>query len=281
MNHERGIDRRVRGNERRLLSDRLIGSAKDATVGRGKDGVMPAVLQRKTLADQVAEHLLEYIDQQSLPAGAVLPSESQLAANFGVSRPVVREAMRALEATGVVAVANGKGAIVRPLSGDPLSGFFQRAARVRREALVELLEVRKGIEIQSATLTAERRTAEEATEMLRLVAEMREALREPQTYTERDVALHLLIARASRNLMLYHLVDSIREPLQESIREGLQRRVSSDEMDRVQELHERLIEAVAAGDAAQSARAMADHFDEAVTAMVQDTTVQTSVSSSQ
>ncbi len=242
---------------------------------------MPPTLQRRTLADQVATHLLERIDRQSLLPGSLLPSEAQLAADFGVSRPVVREAMRALEATGVVAVANGKGAIVRPLSGDPLSGFFQHAARVRREAVVELLEVRKGIEIQSATLAAERRTAEEAAEMRQLVAEMRDALREPQSYTERDVALHLLIARASRNLMLYHLVESIREPLQESIREGLQRRVSDEQMERVQELHERLIDAVASGDAAQAGQAMADHFDEAVTAIVQDTTVQTSVSSSQ
>jgi GntR family transcriptional regulator, transcriptional repressor for pyruvate dehydrogenase complex len=81
--------------------------------------------------------------------------------------------------------------------------------------------------------------------------------------------LHLLIARASRNLILFHLVESIRDPLQETIREGLQRRINDEQMERVQELHEQLVEAVTQGCAADAGRAMADHFDEAVTALVQ------------
>jgi GntR family transcriptional regulator, transcriptional repressor for pyruvate dehydrogenase complex len=231
---------------------------------------MPPTLQRRTLSVQVAEHLLDRIEQQALAPGDILPSEMQLASEFGVSRPVVREALRALEATGVVTVANGKGAIILPLSAEPLSGFFQRAARLRREALVELLEVRKGIEIQSATLAARRRTCEEADELQRQVVAMRDHLHEPGRYTELDVELHLFIARASRNIVLFHLVESIRGPLQETIREGLQRRVSDEQMDRVQELHERLADAIAAANTDHAARAMTDHFDEAVMAIVGD-----------
>jgi GntR family transcriptional regulator, transcriptional repressor for pyruvate dehydrogenase complex len=230
---------------------------------------MPITLQRRTLADQVAEHLLQRIEHQVLPAGTPLPSEAQLAAEFGVSRPVVREALRALEAIGVVDVANGKRAIVRPLSGEPLSVFFQRVARLRQGALVELLEVRKGIEIESATLAARRHTVEEAAELRRIVAEMREHLHEPERYTQLDVTLHLRVARASRNLVLFHLVESIRDPLQETIREGLHRRINDEQIERVQELHEQLVEAITTGSAVEAGRAMADHFDEAVMAMVQ------------
>lgn len=212
---------------------------------------------------------MDFIQANGLEPGSTLPSESRLAADFGVSRPVVREALKALQAMDVVEIINGKGAVVKPVTSDILSGFFQRATRGKRESLLELYEVRKGIEVQSASLAAERRTPEELAEMARLAAAMGQHLHDVDTYAELDARLHLLIASATHNLMMHHLVESIREPMKGAIRDGLHRRSSDEEqLMRVQVLHESLLAALEQGDAQEAGRAMARHMDEAVMMLI-------------
>ena len=92
---------------------------------------MPIPLRRETLAEQVADGLITMIEDDALAPGTLLPSEASLAQEFGVSRPVVREALKVLAAKDVVAIANGKGAVVRPISSDPLQAYFLRALRVQ------------------------------------------------------------------------------------------------------------------------------------------------------
>lgn len=225
---------------------------------------MRTKLHRETVAEQVAHHLLEYIERQALAPGAFLPSEARLAEEFGVSRPSVREALKALAARGVVEVANGKGTTVKAMTSEPLSHFFRRTVRMNSEALIELLEVRRGLEVQSAMLAASRRTADDLAALARVVQTMRRQLNDPEAYTDLDTELHLLIARASGNATMYHLIESIREPLQDTIREGLRRRNPGQQFERVQVMHEDLLAALEQGDAVAAAQAMAVHFDETV-----------------
>lgn len=232
---------------------------------------MQQTLRRETLSDQVADHLATLIVDQQITPGDLLPSGVKLAQRFGVSRPIIREALASLEARGVIKVANGIGAIVQPLTSEPLRAFFDRAVQLRSETLIELLEVRKGIEVQSAILAAERRTADDVASMADVVAGMRQYLRTPERYTDLDAELHLLIAAASGNAMLYHLVESIRGPLKASIREGLRLTVTDDQYHQLQVVHDRLFEAIERGDAHAAGLCMTQHFDGAVTALVHAT----------
>jgi GntR family transcriptional regulator, transcriptional repressor for pyruvate dehydrogenase complex len=87
-------------------------------------------ISRGTLAEQVTERLLEYIETQRLKPGDLLPSETSLAGSFGVSRPVIREALKNLEGKGVLEIVNGKGAILSARStATRCAMFFQRAMR--------------------------------------------------------------------------------------------------------------------------------------------------------
>src|SRR3954454_10814125 len=92
---------------------------------RARSAITPVT--RLSLSEQVARGLLQYIAAEPVEPGQTLPSENALASRFQVSRPIVREALKSLAATGVVQVVNGKGAVVQPLSGDPLRIFFERA----------------------------------------------------------------------------------------------------------------------------------------------------------
>lgn len=225
-------------------------------------------IARGTLADQVSEQLLQYIDQQKLKPGDLLPSETSLAASFGVSRPVVREALKNLEGKGMVEIVNGKGAMIRPVNSDPLRLFFQHAMQPDRSGVLELMEVRKGLEVQAAVLAAQRRNKQDLQAIQRIVHVMRQNMDDLEKYTHLDVDFHLAIAAASHNSILVYLVESIREALRNSIITGLRSRGATPEYENVQRAHEVLLRALAAGDAEAAAEAMTQHFNEAISAIM-------------
>src|SRR5690554_2390554 len=135
--------------------------------------MLPKIV-RGTLAEQVTERLLEYIEAQKLTPGCLLPSETSLAASFGVSRPVIREALKNLEGKGIVEIVNGKGAYIRPIDPNPLRLFFQRAVQMERGTILELMEVRKGLEVQAAALAAQRRNEQDLQSIGKVVEGMRQ-----------------------------------------------------------------------------------------------------------
>ena len=232
---------------------------------------MRTQLRRETLAEQVAGELIALIERDELAPGTLLPSETKLAQQFGVSRPMVREALKVLAAKDVIAIANGKGAVVRPMTSEPLRDFFERALRNHHATAIELLEVRKGIEVQSATLAAQRRTVEELSELAGILPALREAVHDPVTFVTIDTQFHLLVAAASHNKLLHHLIESIRDPMQESMREVSRRRVTEEQHAFALTAHARIIDAIeeAAPEAAGSA--MAAHFDVAISLVQGDT----------
>lgn len=232
---------------------------------------MPPKINRETLAGQAAGRLLEYIETQQLKPADILPSESSLAERFGVSRPVIREALKNLVDRGVVEIVNGKGTIIKPIDSDPLRLFFQRATRMDQSAIVELMEVRRGLEAQSAALAAVRRTPQDIEAIQDLLRAMENSTGNFEDYTTLDMELHLSIAAASRNTMLGYLIGSIRDALRGSIAAGLrgfaQRRTDEPYMRNVQNAHEQILQALIASSPTEAMQAMLQHFDLAATAI--------------
>jgi DNA-binding FadR family transcriptional regulator len=225
-------------------------------------------ITRATLAEQAAQNLIAFIESQDLKPGKLLPPEYQLAADLGVSRPVIREALKSLEGKGIVEVVSGKGAMVKLPNSQPLQLFFQRSMRIHREAIIDVVELRIGIEVQSAALAAQRRTPDDVARLAESVVEMRRNLGNPDVYVELDVAFHLLIASTTRNTMIYHMVKAIRESLKDTLHESLLRQLTDKQLELVQAGHEAILASLEQGDAAEAKRAMAAHFDEAVMSLV-------------
>ena len=234
-----------------------------------RDGMIPK-LSYESLADQVKTHLLEYIHARGMRPGDVLPAEHKLAAEFGVSRPVIREALKALEGMSVVEVSKGKGAVVRALDKDPLVVFFNRALRVEYVTIAELLEFRRVIEAGCASLAALHRGPTEVADMETLIREMEESLSDADAYTELDARFHGLVADAAHNGLLLQVTESIREATTESIREGRRHVRSREQMERVQSLHQDLFRQIKRGNRTGARRAMNAHFDQAVDVLARD-----------
>lgn len=201
-------------------------------------------LPKRRLVDQVIEHLQERISLGELPPGERLPTEDQLTAQLGVSRTTLREAVGVLAHAGLLDVRQGDGTYVRrsPAPGEPLHH------RLRRAAALEVYEVRRVLELETARLAAERRTEADVAAMRAHLAE-RDAARargDTAAFVDADVALHVSIATASRNAVLADLYRAFAAVLRDTIADVVRDPAVHES---TAALHHALVDAIARGDA--------------------------------
>jgi GntR family transcriptional repressor for pyruvate dehydrogenase complex len=232
----------------------------------GEEEVTPAVLngfgrldRGVGLADKVASAVAESITSGRLEPGDKLPSERELGELFGVSRPVVREAVRSLTAKGLLADNPRRGHVVQALGRETVTESLTLYLRGQRLDYGKLMEVRALVEVENAGLAAERGSPEQI-EILRTAAGRLEVGLPVDEIALADVEFHRAIATATDNAFFEILIDSIREVLL-----TVQLPTLADEaiVRRVQEAHALIVERIAAGDADGARRAMGEHLAEA------------------
>jgi len=218
-------------------------------------------LQRDQLSSQVADQLEELIVARSLAAGEKLPAERELAEALGVSRSVVREALRTLAARGLVKVKPGCGTYVCRPSAEHAAAPFELLLKLQHDPdLVEhLFEVRRTIELDIAAKAALRAQADEIAHLRSLWQEMR-STNDLDHYSELDVAFHLALARAAHNELYSVLLATVTRLLSETIRVALQ---TNRAFEQGVARHQQILEAIEARDPALARAAMLAHVDEA------------------
>lgn len=213
--------------------------------------------QRETLSEQISRHLMEWMTETGLQPGDRLPTELQLAETFGVSRPVIREALRALAALDIVEISTGKPARVKPFSPALISTFLHWGMSLRAITSIEIHEFRRGIEGEGAALAAVRATAGQKDGLRRTVRRMRAEQEDFDRLGELDLQLHLDIAAASGNTLVTYVMESMHQPIADLIESGLHRmRTKPWAVPQMLEEHEAIVQAICAGDA-ERARATA------------------------
>lgn len=159
--------------------------------------------------------------------------------------------------------------LISELTNQLLVDYFDRMSMHRQDALVELLELRKELEVQAASLAAARRSDSELQDMIRLVGQMRRHSGDLERYLDTDVNFQLCIAAASHNRMLYQVVESIRNPARDTMREGQVLHPSPAERGQIQRNHDELVRLIEVQDPHGAATCMARHFDEAIAGIEQ------------
>lgn len=220
------------------------------------------------LVERVIDYLRDHVATERLRPGSKLPSETTISVTLGVSRPVVREAMRTLAATGLVEMAVGKRATIVPIDGEMISRVIGNAVLTGQAEPHDILEMRRGIEIAMVALAAQRRSEGAAAELQAIVREMADRLGSAADYARLDLQLHMVLARATANPLYPLLIEAFRHLIEASILAGIERWSATPELRRVQDLHEEIVKAVLAGDPVAAAAAMAQHFDDALAVML-------------
>jgi GntR family transcriptional repressor for pyruvate dehydrogenase complex len=206
-------------------------------------------VERFSAAEAVFKDLLAQIQEGRLAVGEKLPSEAALAQGYGVSRSVIREALRSCAALGLTVSRTGKGTFVvsQRVAEDLALGAY--SAR-------DLHEARPHIEVPAAGLAARRRTEEDVRFLQDVVAAMA-AEDDPQAWVELDTGFHAAVARISHNRVFEKVIADIREALfhqSETLNVVAARQKRSDEE------HLRIFHAIRDGAADEAEAAMQDHL---------------------
>lgn len=163
----------------------------------------------KNVHGNTVDHLGEAIVAGRYPAGSAVPPEPVLCEELGVSRTVVREAVKSLIAKGLVTTGPKVGTKV--LAPDQWNWFdpdvvvWQSKAGLTREFLRDLQELRRIVEPAAVRLAAERATAGDIVEIEAAVAGMRRAVEEGGDYVSHDLQFHQGLLKACRNRMLVQM----------------------------------------------------------------------------
>jgi DNA-binding FadR family transcriptional regulator len=208
-----------------------------------------SAVARTSAAEEVRRRLVELVETGELAVGDKLPTETNLARAFGVSRPVVREALGVLRAVGILRSRAGYGSVVaaRRPPGLLLLG---------RHTYRELYEVRLNLEIPGVGDAAIRRTPEQI-ERLANLTDTLERTDDVCAWVDLDTAFHAALADATGNRVLVRLVEDLRDLMTEHsllAAELLGRREQANRE------HRAIYNAVVAGKASEARRAMKRHL---------------------
>jgi GntR family transcriptional repressor for pyruvate dehydrogenase complex len=212
------------------------------------------------LADQVFGALQADIAEGRLKAGERLPIEPELAASFGVSRTVIREAVSRLRNDGLVTAKQGSGVYV---AEGPVNRIFRMAPNSLENAATirEIFELRLGIEVEAAAHAAKRRTPEQL-QILQKALKAIDATKAAADFgVEADVNFHRAVALACGNSRIAAFQNYLSVFLVQSIAAARRNTAKSPGMvSEVMQEHTAIFAAIKAGDAAAAGEAMRTHL---------------------
>jgi DNA-binding FadR family transcriptional regulator len=222
----------------------------------------PAAEAAASITETVVQRLEDLVLVELEP-GAELPSEAELAARFEVSRLTVREAARSLQARGLVEIRQGRRTMVAHPNAGPIGGFFTAAVRRDPRQLLDLLEVRKALEVHIASLAAAQASRSDVAAMERALAAMRAGADDPMALHEGDIGFHAGVAAAAGNQLLRFLIEAMEEPLRASRMRSLRGHLArGGTVQDVIEQHARILERIRARDPRGAAAAMLAHLEQ-------------------
>ena len=161
------------------------------------------------LTEQVYDALLNEIVQRNYKPGDCLPSETVLCEEFSVSRNTLRSALNKLSALGFVEARRGGGTYVKSVDSQVYVNFFIPALLTQDINLLEIMEFRKGMEIEVVRLAAQRITEEDEVELSKLLLEVEKVATNAKEFSKTNVGFHAMVAKASRNKMLEKMLDIV------------------------------------------------------------------------
>lgn len=209
--------------------------------------------------EQAVAALHEFIVEGGLEPGTVLPSESEMVEQIGVSKFSMREALRVAQSQGLVEISQGRRTRVADVSVKPAAGIMGLLLKRSKHLLLELTETRRSLEISMVQLAALRRTDEQVQAMEQTINELENHQDDIAYCVDKDIEFHEIMARATGNRVFEIIYDSMAELLRESRHETM--RISG--MGKPIHEHRQIVQAIREQAPEQAVSAMSEHLDTA------------------
>ncbi|SFN09144.1 FadR/GntR family transcriptional regulator [Thermodesulforhabdus norvegica] len=217
-------------------------------------------IKPKKISDQVCDQLMELIYRGYLKPGEKLMPERSLAEVLGVSRPTVREAINKLVTMGLLEHRQGQGTFVRHPAKAERNPLFE-ALDVDNASLVEILEVRMGLECNAASLAALRADERDLEFLKESLEEMKKDVASGGLGHEADVSFHMAISYATKNPVQVRIMRNMYDILFFGIKQNLQGLYKNPEnIEIIISQHRAIFEAIQSRDPEQAEEAMRRHI---------------------
>ncbi|MBE7126765.1 FadR family transcriptional regulator [Bacillus mycoides] len=219
-------------------------------------------IKPKKIYEEVSEAILTMIKNGTLKPGDKLLPVHQLAEQFQVGRSAVREALSALRAMGLIEMKQGEGTYVRNFDPSSLTKSLNNKLLMKKEDILNLLEVRKVLEVGAVRAAAAKRTEANLQNMKQWLDEMANSIGDEKAGEKADFHFHMGIAESSHNNILLELMNHVSEMIAETI--GESRRIilygEQTTSERLLEEHQSIYDAVLKQDVELAQQAMLDHL---------------------
>jgi len=215
-------------------------------------------IDRISVKDQALEQLKRYIQLSNVKVGQRLPSERELAERLGIGRSSVREALKILEAVGLVETRVGDGTYVTAQAGASFGRTIGFSLAAWGGTLIEIMDARQMIEVAAARVAAQRSTDDDLAALRAEVERMEATIdSDPQAYLAADMNFHRLIGRATHNQLVAQIITYLIDMLERLLKEADQ--LSSKVTDEGKATHRAVLDAIISRDPEAAAKAMLRH----------------------
>ncbi|MFD1427428.1 FadR/GntR family transcriptional regulator [Kroppenstedtia sanguinis] len=220
-------------------------------------------IRKRKIYEEVADSLIEMIKNKQLKPGDKLDSVEKLANHFDVGRSAIREALSGLRSMGLLEMRQGEGTYVKDFDPSRFTLPVTTAFLMKKNDVKELYELRKILEVGTASLAAKVYKEEDLMPIEKALIVMKNAKDNDELAASADTDFHTAIASATHNQLLINLMSSVSDLLTESIRET--RKVLLYSQGRSEKLyleHERIFNALKDRDSELAGQCMHDHLEE-------------------
>ena len=222
-------------------------------------GKFREIRRKALLPDIVTSEIMAMLERKEIVPGDILPTETALAENFGVSRNVVREAIARLKSDGVIETKQGRGAIIKPLS-ERETFRIDRSALENDDNLRSFFELRGILEVEAAGLAAERRTEIDLADLFHANESIKTGTSFDDERIDADAQFHRLIGVATHNAYLATIIDYLTSRVRASIKKTQSQYRGDDLIEITIHEHQALLNAIKAKDSVAAQAAMSEHL---------------------
>lgn len=175
-------------------------------------------IQQQKIYEQIVEQIKVMITEGNLKPGDKLPAERVLAENLNVSRASVREALSALHLLGLLEVKSGEGTYIKQSDVNSIIQPLALLLLMERDTTLEILQVRKGLEVEAAGLAAINATDDDVRKLGKIIDDMEKQMQQSALGEFTDWEFHFAVVHAARNSLLVRLMNTISDTMQKTIK---------------------------------------------------------------
>lgn len=213
---------------------------------------------KQSIPDSVSLQIQQLIANKELKAGDKLPSQRDLAEQLGVGRPAIREALKRLEAMGIVKVQHGKSSTIEKVDLSTVMGNVSSLLELTPIDVLQLLEAKEIIEFKCTDLASQRATENDLAEMKGYLQEMEKNKKNPKVHAEADYLFHFTIVKAADNPFIIEIMKVLGKMIERAIEET----AIEDDLagrEKAMRYHRSLYRAIAQKDGKKAAEVLHKH----------------------